>query len=177
MPYLYFQVPISNFYTPKCIQGIATDNKNDQMYAFIRSLQKMRDDTVCYVMSCISKVTMHTCPFLITLLLLLDKLTCTYPLYVSAPWAVRAWRSKCSVWHGYSNNLDRYSMYSQLNLAIIDGKGGERHGLSTRQLELSIRALYFCVLIDAMTSLPAWTLQGLVLCDGDWRELKGIERD
>lgn len=41
--------PNLNLYIANCIQGVTTGN-NVQMYATLQLLQKMRDDTVCYIL-------------------------------------------------------------------------------------------------------------------------------
>ena len=50
-------LPNLNMYTSNCISGGITGNMNVQKYATLQLLQKMRDDTVRYVLQFISEVT------------------------------------------------------------------------------------------------------------------------
>ena len=49
-------LPNLNMYTSNCISGGITGNMNVQKYATLQLLQKMRDDTVCYILQFISEV-------------------------------------------------------------------------------------------------------------------------
>jgi len=46
-----------NLYTSICISGGITGNMNVQRYTTLQLLQKMRDDTVCYILQFIYEVT------------------------------------------------------------------------------------------------------------------------
>ena len=50
-------LPNLNLYTSICISGGIIGNMNVQRYATLQLLQKMRDDTVCYLLQLISEVT------------------------------------------------------------------------------------------------------------------------
>ena len=43
-------LPNLNLYTSNCISGGIIGNMNVQKYATLQLLQKMRDDTVCYIL-------------------------------------------------------------------------------------------------------------------------------